>query len=208
MATTAHAADELTGSEPIPADGDTDTEGTPTVDIGDGASRAKPPRPRRWWWWSTSPLAFILITVLVLGALASWLGYGAYRVHQRQEQSAQFVAAGRQAALNLTTIDYAEVDADIKRVLDSSTGTFHDDFQKRSPAFADVVKKAQSKSEGSITAAGLESQAADQGQVLITVSVKTTLTGQPQQEPRSWRMRIGLTKVGDDVEVSDVQFVP
>jgi hypothetical protein len=44
-----------------------------------------------------------------------------------------------QAALNLTTIDYTEGDADIQRLLDMATSEFYDDFQQRSKPFIDVV---------------------------------------------------------------------
>jgi Mce-associated membrane protein len=44
--------------------------------------------------------------------------------------------------------------------------------------------------------------------VLVAVNVQTTTSGAPQQTPRAWRMRISVQKVGDDVKVSNVEFVP
>jgi Mce-associated membrane protein len=38
--------------------------------------------------------------------------------------------------------------------------------------------------------------------------VNTTNAGAPEQQPRSWRMRISVEKVGDDAKVSNVVFVP
>jgi Mce-associated membrane protein len=38
--------------------------------------------------------------------------------------------------------------------------------------------------------------------------VKTSNAGAAQQEPRAWRMRITVQKVGDDAKVSQVEFVP
>lgn len=146
--------------------------------------------------------------VVALGCLAGWWGYRAYETHQEQALREQLVAVARQGALNLTTIDYTRVDADVQRILDSSIGTFNDDFRNRSQPFIDVVKKAQSKSEGTITAAGLESQDGEQAQVLVAVMVKTSVAGASEQDPRRWRMRISVQKVGDDAKVSNVQFVP
>ena len=105
--------------------------------------------------------------------------------------------------------NYTEVDADIKRVLDSATGAFHDDFQNRSQPFVEVVKKVQSKSEGTIAEAGLLSYTKDQAQVLVAVSVKTSMAAAPaDQEPRRWRMRLTVDKTGDSAKVSNVEFVP
>lgn len=151
---------------------------------------------------------FGVAVVVALGCLVGWWGYRSYETHQAQTQRAEFVAVARQGALNLTTIDHTRVDADVQRILDSSTGTFHDDFQQRSQPFIDVVKKAQSKSQGTITEAGLESQDNDQARVLVAVSVKTSIPGAPDQDPRRWRMRIDVQRLGDGLKVSNVQFVP
>lgn len=147
-------------------------------------------------------------TIVVLAALVAWLGYRAYESHQVQQQRLLFLQVGRQGALNLTTIDYTEADADVQRVIDSSTGTFRDDFQKRAGPFIEVVKQAQSKSVGEITEAGLESQQGDQAQVLVAVTVKTSSAGAEEQQPRAWRMRMTVQKVGDGAKVANVEFVP
>ena len=104
-----------------------------------------------------------LVLVLALGGLTGWLGFRAYESHQAEEQRKLFLQVGRQGALNLTTIDYQQADADVQRILDSATGTFYDDFQKRAQPFIDVVKQAQSKSVGTISEAGLESESERRG---------------------------------------------
>jgi Mce-associated membrane protein len=149
-----------------------------------------------------------LVVVVGLTALVGWLGFTAYQLHQAQEQSQLFVEVGRQGALNLTTIDWQHADADVKRVLDSATGTFYDDFSKRRQPFIEVVKKAQATSKGTITGAGLESESGDEAQVLVAVSVKTSNIGAAEQEPRAWRMRISVQKTGDEAKISNVAFVP
>jgi len=154
------------------------------------------------------PIALGLVVVVAVGGLFVWLGYRAHEARQTQQQRDLFLQVGRQAALNLTTISSNEADADVQRILDSSIGTFHDDFQQRGPAFVDVVKKAQSNSEGSVTAAALESETSDQAQVLVAVSVKTSNAGAAELQPRAWRMRITVQKVPDGAKVANVVFVP
>ncbi len=149
-----------------------------------------------------------LILVLTLSALVGWLAVRAHRATQVDERQSQIVQAARQGALNLTTIDWQRADADVQRILDSATGEFYDDFAKRSAPFIKVVKEAKSTSTGSITEAGLESEAGDSAQVLVAVAVKTSNVGAPAQEPREWRMRIAVQKVGDVMKVSNVEFVP
>jgi Mce-associated membrane protein len=151
-----------------------------------------------------------LVVVVALAGLTGWLGFRTYQSHKADEQRKLFLEVGRQGALNLTTIDFQEADKDVQRILDSATGTFYDDFQKRSQPFVEVVKQAQSKSVGSIAEAGLEQNSiTDNGaQVLVAVTVKTSNAGAPDQQPRAWRMRISVQKVGDEAKVSNVEFVP
>jgi Mce-associated membrane protein len=146
--------------------------------------------------------------VIALSGLVGWLGYRAHESRQAAAETAQFVEVGRQGALNLTTIDWEHADADVERILASASGTFYDDFAQRSQPFIEVVKQTKSKSVGMITEAGLESASGDHAQVLVAVNVKTTLQGSPEVAPRSWRMRIAVQKQGDEMKVSNVEFVP
>jgi Mce-associated membrane protein len=148
------------------------------------------------------------LAAVALGCLTGWLGWQTYQAHSLQQLRESYLQAAREGALNLTTIDYKKVDGDIQRILHSSTAPFHDDFQQRSAPFIDAVKHAQSMSAGTVTAAGLESLGDNEAQVLLAVSVKTTIDGAPTQQPNAWRMRISIQKVGDEMKMSNVAFVP
>jgi Mce-associated membrane protein len=189
---------------------------TSTTDADDAADDAEhddaehddacePVRPQRHG--VRLALTAALLIVVALGTLVGWLGFRAHESHQRAQQREVFLAAARQGALNLTTISYTEVDADIKRILDSATGAFRDDFQKRSQPFVEVVKQAQSKSQGTITQAGLESVQGASAQALVAVAVTTSNAGAAEQQPRAWRIRVSVQMVGDTAKVSNVEFV-
>ena len=154
-------------------------------------------------------IVFGVVAVLVLGGLTGWLGYGVYQDRQLDHQRQVFLQVGRQGALNLTTLNFETIDADVARILDSATGSFYDDFQQRSESFGEVVKQVKSKSEGSVTEAALvDPTTPTEAQVLVAVTVNSQIQGQPEQPPRSWRMRISVQKVGDETKVSNVEFVP
>lgn len=188
------------------ADEADDYDATADDEVDDASEDAVPVKKRM----SPVRLAAVLglVTVVSLGALAGWFGFRIYQSHQAQEHRELLVRVARQGALNLTTVDWQHADADIQRILDSATGTFYDDFSNRSKPFIDVVKRAQSKSVGTITEAGLESQSGNEAQVLVAVSVKTSNLGAAEQDPRHWRMRISVQKVGNDTKISKVEFVP
>lgn len=148
-----------------------------------------------------------LVAVVALAGLCGWLGFRTYQSRTAADERNLFLQVGRQAALNLTTIDFEHADEDVQRVLDSSTGTFYDDFQARAQPFKEVVKQAKSKSVGTIAEAGVESENEDGADVLVAVTVKSSNAGAAEQEPRAWRMRITVQKVGDDAKVANVRFV-
>jgi Mce-associated membrane protein len=152
-------------------------------------------------------LVVALTAVLAVAGLVGSLSLRAYQLHNLRAERQLFLQVGRQGAVNLTTIDYQHADGDVKRILDSATGEFYDSFSQRSKPFIDVVKKLQSKSVGTVTAAGLESQAGDQAQILVAVTVKTSNLDAAEQAPRAWRMRLTVQKMGDEAKVSNVVFV-
>lgn len=219
MADDPAAADEdiIDGEISAPTDGQSEAQ-TSEADVESVAgkpSRLDGLRPRfsRPPSWSTlSPVRQALVVGLAfavaLVGLCGWLGYRAYQTRQAAEWHGLLVQVGRQGALNLTTIDYAHADDDVKRILDSATGQFYDEFSTRSAPFIDLVKKAQSKTVGTVTEAGVESMSANEGQVLVAVSVTTTNKGASDERPRYWRMRLTVDKNGDGAKVSKVDFVP
>ena len=191
------------------ADAAKDSDDSENSEDSEDSEEAGPERPAKPG-TSHVKVALIagLVLVLALGGLTGWLGFRAYQSHQADELRKLYLQVGRQGALNLTTIDYGRADSDVQRILDSATGTFYDDFQARAQPFVEVVKQAQSKSVGKIAEAGLVSESENQAEVLVAVTVETSNMGAPEQAPRAWRMRITVEKVGDDVKVAKVDFVP
>lgn len=148
-----------------------------------------------------------VVGAAVLAALVGWLGFRAYEANTIEAQRNLFVQAARQAAVNLSTVDYEHAGADAQRILDSATGKFYDSFSRRTQSYIDNATQTRSKTTGAIIDAGLESQTGDVGRVLVAVTVRSSDPRQAEQEPQFWRMRITVQKTGDIAKVSDVEFV-
>jgi Mce-associated membrane protein len=151
-----------------------------------------------------------VLLIAALGSLAAWTGYAAALAHDSQRRQTMYIDVAKQGALNLANINAAHVDSDVQRILESSTGSFHQQFEERSRGFADFVQKAQSTSQATIREAGLESEDGDRARVLVALSVKVSAADTPpDQAPRSWRLRMTVEQIDDgSVKVSDVEFVP
>jgi Mce-associated membrane protein len=152
-------------------------------------------------------LAFGLAVIALLGGLTAWLGFRANADDETRRQREHFLEAGRASAIMLTTVKHNEVESDVKHIVDSSTGVFLEDFQKRTPSFLEIVRRTQADTEGTIAEAGLESLNGDRADVLVAVSVKTSLAG-VDSPARLWRMRVAIQQVGGDMKLSNMEFIP
>lgn len=149
-----------------------------------------------------------LVVAVLLAVVCGWLGYHVGEARQADHTRALLIRAAEQGAVNLTTIDYTQAEADVERILESATGEFRDDFRRRSAPFIDVVKKARSKSVGTVTAAALESSDGQRAKVLVAVTVTTASAAAADSAPRYWRMRLTVERDQDGAKVSNVDFVP
>ncbi|MFL0294136.1 Mce protein [Mycobacterium sp. SMC-18] len=176
----------------------------PAISDEEALAFLKHPAPQR----GKQVIAALVVGVLVvgaLGALVAWLGQRELQLRRDDALHEMYLTAGKQVAVNLTTIDYRHVDDGIKRALDTSTGAYFDDFKQRSTAVVDSVKQQQSASVGTVTEAGVESANDTSGVVLVAVKVHTEVGNGPPQRDRYWRVRLTMQKVGDSAKVSKVE---
>ncbi|MCE9517009.1 MAG: mammalian cell entry protein [Mycobacterium sp.] len=148
-----------------------------------------------------------VVLVAILAVVCGWSGYLVYQDRAAEKSRELFIETGKRVAVDVTTIDHLYAESDVRRVLDSATGTFRDDFAGRSAALIDVVKRTRSTSVGTVTEAGLESLSGNEGRVLVSIAVTTDTFGIAEKQPRYWRMRLTLVRDEDSAKVSKLDFV-
>lgn len=213
------------GAEESAPTGDSST--TPSLDpthIRDGSSTfdddadAQPHRPSRWrrlgsrrLRWSRRKAAAIVVAAVLICASLGLCGYSVwnhYQLTEKQQSEAEFAAAARHGVVALTSLDHNRAEQDVQRVLDNSTGAFHDDFQGRSEDFTNVVQQSQVATAGKVNATAVESMADDSAVVLVAATSEVTNSAGAQEEPRAWRLSVTVTQVEDQLKMSKVEFVP
>ena len=130
-----------------------------------------------------------------------------HNVVAERQRSAAYVAAARQGAINLTSLDFNKAKEDVQRVLDSATGEFRDDFQRRADDFASVVKDSKAVTQGSVTASAVESMSKDSAVVLVLANERVTNAAGAKDDPRAFRFRVSVVRDGDQLKISKVEFV-
>ncbi|MDD7812997.1 hypothetical protein PP713_10540 [Mycobacterium sp. CSUR Q5927] len=124
----------------------------------------------------------------------------------RQRQSAEYAAAARQGVVTLMSLNYETVDDDVKAILDNSTGEFKKDFEAHAGDFTKVARESKTVTTVDTAVAGVESMSDNEAVVLVAATTKVTNTAGAKEEPRSWRLTVHLTREGDQVKMSKVDF--
>ncbi len=157
-----------------------------------------------------------LSRLLAAGAIAAicgllgvsgWMLWHHHTVLDERQRSAEFVAAAKQGVVNLTSLDFNKAKEDVQRVLDSSTGEFRDDFQRRAEDFESVVKDSKAVTEGSVAATAVESMGKDSAVVLVLANERVTNSAGAKDDPRAFRFRVSVIRDGDQLKISKVEFV-
>ena len=154
------------------------------------------------------PLAAATIVAIcaLLGA-SGWMLWHHHTVAAERQRSAAYVAAARQGVINLTSLDFNNAKEDVKRVLDSATGEFKDDFQRRADDFASVVKDSKAVTQGSVRATAVESMSKDSAVVLVLANERITNSAGAKDDPRAFRFRVTVVRDGDQLKISKVEYV-
>jgi Mce-associated membrane protein len=205
-------ADETTAAAEAPeateaTEATEEPETSEPSDVGEPATTPTEPTRRRvaQLYWPLTAAAVLAICAL-LGA-SGWMAWHHHNVLQEQRRSAAFIATARQGVINLTSLDFKKAKEDVQRVLDSATGEFRDDFQRRADDFASVVKDSKAVTEGSVAATAVESMGNDSAVVLVLANERVTNLAGAKDQPRTFRFRVSVVHDGDELKVSKVEFV-
>jgi Mce-associated membrane protein len=143
--------------------------------------------------------------VLVALVSSATAGYLLLTRDQDENGRRDVLAAARQYAVDLTTYDFATVDADFQRFARHGTKEFRASYAATIAASKPAIVQAQSRSLGTVVGAGLESYSDDTASVLVAVDQEIhSATRRGPTVDRS-RIRLTLVRAGDGWLVSAVK---
>jgi Mce-associated membrane protein len=174
------------------------------------ADAAKPEPARRRLGAPGLPTALAIAAIVGICALlgvSGWFAWHHHNVVAERQRAAAYVAAARQGVVNLTSLDFNKAQESVQRVLDSATGEFRDDFQRRAADFESVVKDSKAVTEGTVKATAVESMNNDSAVVLVLSDERVTNIAGAKDQPRTFRFRVSVVHDGDQLKLSKVEFV-
>lgn len=160
-------------------------------------------RPRR----ATLISAVAVLCTAALLAVSTYVVLQHNRITEDQQRAAEFAGAARQVVLTLMSIEPAKAKEIVQHILDSSTGSFHDEFRRGADAFVKVTQSSKAATVATVQAAAVQSMTAETAVVLV--SARTALTGAAsgQEQPHTWRLRLTMTRDGGQPKMSGVEFI-
>ena len=163
---------------------------------------------RRLWPPSWPVVAKIVAAIVIVGSLAG-SGVIVWQHHTaavRRQHTEEFIEAAKQGVVALTSIDFNAVRDQVQHIIDNSTGAFREDFIARSDQFIKVAQASKAVAKGTVTAAAVESMKTDEAVVLVVGSEQIT-NAVGNQQPRSFRFRVTVTRDADQLKVSKLELV-
>lgn len=182
----------------------------------DESTEDYPDEPSRW---SRRPrlsgrVLKVVAAALVIVASIALLGLSAvmYQQHRnaeaQRELSAEFTAAARQGAVTLMSMNFNTAKDDVQRIIDNTTGDFHENFKDEAQDFITVAQSAKAVIEASVTGVGIQKMTKDTATALVTVTTRVSNLASDKQDPRAWRLLVDLARDGGQVKLAKVEFVP
>ncbi|MGW3539765.1 hypothetical protein ACWDNI_04330 [Nocardia niigatensis] len=149
-----------------------------------------------------------LISTLVLIGSGGVFFYHQHRADALSQRRAEYLQVAKQAYINMATVNNATAGQDIDRLLSVAGGSLKDEYKENRDAYQKIFEQLKVQSSGKVIAAAIESDTADTASVLLLAqqTVSNTATNGPMQ--RDYRVRVHLTRSGDSVTASSVEFVP
>ena len=163
------------------------------------------------------PAGRILRRLAVAGAVAAILallsgtGY-MLLLHRKAEaerhRTAEFAAAGRQAAVNLMSMDFNSAKDIVQRLVDDSTGKFKVNLQDTSKDLIKAMQDSKAITKVTVNDVAVESHTDDSGVVLVAASSNREGPNatKADQQPRVWRVVLTLDRDDGRLKLSDVEF--
>jgi Mce-associated membrane protein len=131
-----------------------------------------------------SALATIVVAAVLVLAVAAAVTFGVL-LQQRaatDRAGAQALATAKAYAVTVTSYDYQNLDRNFADVLDGATGEFKDQYSGASQTLRQLIANAKATAKGTVLGAGIQSESADQVEVVVFVdqSISNAATAQPR----------------------------
>lgn len=171
--------------------------------------REKSARRIRWprtWLAVTATVSTLLI--IASGAATGVMWWQHRQAVDDRHHSLEFAGAARQGVTDLMSLNFGNAKDDVQRLINDTSGDFRKDLESHRDDFITAVQDSKVITTGLVKAVAVQSLSADSATVLVAASSKVANATGESQEQRTWRVTVTLTRVGGQLKMSKVEFMP
>jgi Mce-associated membrane protein len=125
----------------------------------------------------------------------------------KQQLAAEFTAAARQGVTALMSVDANHAKDDFQRIIDNSTGDFKSQMSAMSGLMAKQTEESKVSSKATVEGVAVESMSDNSAVVLVAARSDVTNADNTHRPPVTWRISVDLTRDGDQLKMSKVDFL-
>lgn len=181
------------------------------ADGGDnaGSEADSLPEGRTRWMWPGAAVGMLAILLSVgLLLLSGFLIWHHRQATDERQRAAEYEATARQVVVTLMSLDAATAPETVQSVIASSTGPFKDEFEGAAEDFVSIAADAEVSTKAEVKAVAVQSMTEGEAQVLVTATSTVSNAAGSVEEPRSWRLSVKLVRMGEEIKMSQLEFVP
>jgi Mce-associated membrane protein len=153
-------------------------------------------------WWPMTAVAAILIAVVV--GIAGVVRFSQLDSETFSDNQVRSAATDRVALL--LTPNMHDPDRS-KRILDDSTGAFHDQFAQASDAYTKFVAAVGTVATGQVDGTAIETRDRQSATVLVTASIAVSTTNGDGSGTKRFRLRVQLQPDGGELKLAAVEMI-
>lgn len=157
-------------------------------------------------WPAVAVGAALTLSCALFGASASIWWQHRVAVQDRQ-RAAEFMAAARQCAVNLMSMNFNTAQQDVQRMIDDSTGPLKGQYQDSAQQLVKAIQDGKVVTKVTVNAVAVESMSRDSAQVLVAATTERHNAADPTDRPATWRMTITLDWDREKPKMSNVAFL-
>jgi Mce-associated membrane protein len=152
-------------------------------------------------------------TAVLLTVLASALAFGGVQVSRLHRESiarherTQVVQAARAEVLALTDISATTTNKEINALLAGMTKHLRSQFEPQAEAFRQAMVQNKVASHGRVVAIGLTTSGPRRASAVVAAAARVANSRTAGDQERSYRLKLGLLKVGSRWLVDSMEFV-
>jgi Mce-associated membrane protein len=157
--------------------------------------------------WAVGAVTLLSATAVALAATAAILLVLRHGLRGDQAERESALAAARQQALNLVSLDNSTIDRDYDRMLAGTTDKLRADLEQNRAAAKAALAKSRGTSTGTVTDAGLVELSGDRASAIVIVDAVQTNTVSRSSLSHRFRFQLDLSRQDGQWLVGNLESV-